>query len=64
MNTQLFQGDCLDIVRNLDADSIHCQNHGENQSLTRMWVFQLNFGKLQALVRLGKGSVRPLLRQR
>ena len=23
MNTQLFQGDCLDIVRNLDADSVH-----------------------------------------
>ncbi|MDE0632784.1 MAG: site-specific DNA-methyltransferase [Caldilineaceae bacterium] len=23
MNTQLFQGDCLDVVRNLDADSIH-----------------------------------------
>jgi site-specific DNA-methyltransferase (adenine-specific) len=23
MDTQLFQGDCLDIVRNLDADSVH-----------------------------------------
>ena len=23
MNTQLFQGDCLDILRNFDSDSVH-----------------------------------------